>query len=67
MRGTQASTKGCKAMFGEKVLSQGQEAGAADQECLKVDVGGRDTGRQRGIMTVHKCQMPGVLNDEVIR
>lgn len=54
-------------MFGGKVLSQGQEAGAADQECLKVDVGGRDTGRQRGIMTVHKCQMPGVLNDEVIR
>lgn len=41
-------------MFGGRILSQGQEAGAADQECLKVDVGGRDTGRQRGIMTCPK-------------
>lgn len=54
-------------MFGGKVLSQGQEAGAADQECLKVDVGGRDAGRQRGVVTIHKCQMPGVLIDEVIQ
>lgn len=54
-------------MFGGMVLSQGQEAGAADQECLKVGCRWSEYWTTKGIYECTQMSNARGQNEEVSR